>query len=87
MLNPYPPAWFAATRLEQRKRAARQGGTAAVAASASALLFAAYHWWTGIPNMLYAALFGALAMQLYRRTGVLWPAVALHYFADLAALA
>src|SRR5690349_334548 len=30
MLNPYPPAWFAATRLGARQQAARQGGRIAV---------------------------------------------------------
>ncbi|HVO01036.1 MAG TPA: CPBP family intramembrane glutamic endopeptidase [Candidatus Cybelea sp.] len=50
----------------------------------SAALFGAYHWWRGIPTVFYAALFGLVAMLLYRRTGVLWPLVLLHYLTDLA---
>jgi len=49
----------------------------------SALLFGAYHWWRGGPTIIAAAVFGALAMQFYRRTGVLWPMIVIHYFCDL----
>lgn len=51
----------------------------------SAVLFAVYHWWTGVPNMVEAGLFGLLAMPAYRRLGTLWPLVAAHYLADLSA--
>jgi membrane protease YdiL (CAAX protease family) len=53
----------------------------------SAVLFGAYHWWRGGPTILGAAVFGGLAMQFYRRTGVLWPMVVLHYCMDLAIFA
>ena len=53
---------------------------------ASALLFGAFHWWTGIPNMVYAAVFGIIALAIYRRSGVLWPIIAIHYIADFVAL-
>lgn len=49
----------------------------------SAVLFGAYHWWTGVPNMIFAAVFGYMAMQIYRRSGALWPIVVIHYLADL----
>jgi uncharacterized protein len=51
----------------------------------SALLFGAFHWWTGIPNVFYATVFGVVAMLIYRRTGALWPIVVIHYLADLVA--
>jgi membrane protease YdiL (CAAX protease family) len=54
---------------------------------ATSLLFAAYHWWTGIGNMVTAGLFGIGAMWLYRRAGALWPVVLAHYLADLIAFA
>ena len=53
----------------------------------SAVLFGAYHWWHGGPTIAGAAVFGAVAMQLYRRTGVIWPGIVLHYFTNLAVLA
>lgn len=53
----------------------------------SAAIFAAYHWWTGIGNMLMALLFGLIAMPCYRRCGSLWPVGIAHYFLDLWAFA
>jgi membrane protease YdiL (CAAX protease family) len=53
----------------------------------SAALFGLYHWWAGGSTVVLAAVFGALAMQFYRRTGALWPMIVLHYFTDLAILA
>lgn len=50
---------------------------------ASATLFALAHWWTGIPNIAAAALFGAIAMLAYMRIGALWPMIVAHYFCDL----
>jgi uncharacterized protein len=49
----------------------------------SGVLFGAYHWWTGVPNMVSAGIFGLVAMQLYCRSGALWPIVVIHYLADL----
>jgi membrane protease YdiL (CAAX protease family) len=53
-------------------------------AAISALLFGAYHWWQGGAGFAAAAVFGGLAMQFYRRTGVLWPMILLHYCTDFA---
>jgi uncharacterized protein len=50
---------------------------------ASALLFGAYHWWSGIGNIVVAALFGAAAMLVYRRIGRLTPIVVAHYVVDV----
>jgi len=50
---------------------------------ASAVLFAAYHWWTGITNMVVVAIFGVAAMLIYRRIGALWPLVLAHDLIDL----
>jgi membrane protease YdiL (CAAX protease family) len=49
----------------------------------SAILFGIFHWWTGIPNMILAGVFGYVAMRIYGRSGALWPLVIIHYFADL----
>jgi hypothetical protein len=45
----------------------------------TSILFAAYHWWTGIGNIIEAALMGVLLMLFYRRSGALWPVVVGHY--------
>jgi uncharacterized protein len=50
---------------------------------AAALMFGAYHWWTGIGNMVTAALFGIAAMGVYRHVGALWPVVLAHFLSDL----
>jgi uncharacterized protein len=49
----------------------------------SAVLFGAFHWWTGIPNMVAAGVFGYIAMRIYCHSGALWPLVVIHYLADL----
>lgn len=49
----------------------------------SSVMFGGYHWWTGVPNMIFAGVFGGFAMLLYRRTGALWPVVILHFMVDL----
>ena len=54
-----------------------------VLVAVTAILFGAYHWWTGIGNILEAVLMGVLLMLFYRRSGALWPAVLAHYFADV----
>jgi len=51
-------------------------------ALASAVLFGAFHWWTGVPNMVAAGIFGYVAMRIYCRSGALWPLVVIHYLAD-----
>lgn len=32
--------------------------------------------------MIFAAVFGYVAMRIYCRSGALWPIVAIHYLAD-----
>lgn len=53
----------------------------------SALIFAAYHWWTGIGNMIGCLIYGLAAMACYRRTGSLWPVGIAHYLIDVIAFA
>jgi uncharacterized protein len=53
----------------------------------TSILFGAYHWWTGIGNILAVVLMGALLMLFYQRSGALWPAVLAHYLADIVAFA
>jgi membrane protease YdiL (CAAX protease family) len=38
----------------------------------TSILFGAYHWWTGIGNIIEAALIGVLLMLFYRRSVALW---------------
>src|SRR5262249_26604616 len=47
----------------------------------TSLLFGAYHWWTGIGNIVEAVLIGVLLMLFYRRSAALWPVV--HYLTDI----
>jgi CAAX protease family protein len=49
----------------------------------TSLLFGAYHWWTGVGNIIEAALMGVLLMLFYRRVGALWPVVLGHYLTDV----
>jgi CAAX protease family protein len=49
----------------------------------TSLLFGAYHWWTGIGNMVEAVVIGVLLMQFFRRSGALWPVVLGHYLTDI----
>jgi hypothetical protein len=46
-------------------------------------LFGAYHWWTGIGNIVEAVLIGVLLMLFYRRSGALWPVVLARYLTDI----
>lgn len=48
----------------------------------TSILFGAYHWWTGIGNIIEAVLIGGLSMLFYRRSGALWPVVLAHYLMD-----
>jgi CAAX protease family protein len=50
---------------------------------ATSLLFGAYHWWTGLVNMIGVSITGGLFMLFYRRSGALWPVVLAHYLVDL----
>ncbi len=58
-------------------------GDGRVMAVVSGVLFGAFHWWTGIPSMVGAGIFGYVAMRIYCRSGALWPLVVIHYLADL----
>jgi membrane protease YdiL (CAAX protease family) len=48
----------------------------------SAILFAAYHWTTGLGNIIATFIFGVGAMIGFRRTEALWPMVAAHFLTD-----
>jgi membrane protease YdiL (CAAX protease family) len=49
----------------------------------TSILFGAYHWWTGIGNIIEAVLMGILLMLFYRRSAALWPVVLAHYLTDI----
>jgi hypothetical protein len=49
----------------------------------TSMLFGAYHWWTGIGNIVEAVLIGVLLMLFYRRSAALWPVVLGHYLTDI----
>jgi membrane protease YdiL (CAAX protease family) len=49
----------------------------------TSLLFGAYHWWTGVGNIVEAAMMGVLLMLFFRQSGALWPAVLGHYLTDI----
>jgi hypothetical protein len=49
----------------------------------TSILFGAYHWWTGIGNIIEAVLIGILLMLFYRRSVALWPVVLGHYLTDV----
>jgi uncharacterized protein len=50
----------------------------------TSLLFGAYHWWTGLGNIVEATIVGVLLMLFFRRSGALWPVVLAHYLIDIA---
>jgi uncharacterized protein len=50
----------------------------------TSLLFGAYHWWTGVGNIVEAAMIGVLLMLFFRRSAALWPVVLGHYLTDIA---
>jgi membrane protease YdiL (CAAX protease family) len=50
---------------------------------ATSLLFGAYHWWTGLGNVIGASISGAFLMFFYQRSGALWPVTLAHYLVDL----
>jgi len=49
----------------------------------TSILFGAYHWWTGVGNIVEAILIGVLLMLFYRRSAALWPVVLAHYLTDI----
>jgi membrane protease YdiL (CAAX protease family) len=51
----------------------------------TSLIFGAYHWWTGIGNVVAVALLGVPLMLFYLRSKALWPVVVAHYFTDVLA--
>lgn len=48
----------------------------------TSIMFAAYHWWTGVGNIIEALIIGVLLMLFYRRSVALWPVVLAHYLTD-----
>jgi CAAX protease family protein len=58
-------------------------GDGYVSVGVTSLLFGAFHWWTGVGNVVEVVLIGGLLMMLYRRAGALWPAVVAHYLTDV----
>jgi len=44
----------------------------------TSMLFGAYHWWTGVGNIVEAVLVGALLMLFYQRSTALWSIVLAH---------
>jgi hypothetical protein len=49
----------------------------------TSLLFGAYHWWTGVGNIVEATMMGALLMVFFLRSEALWPVVLGHYVTDI----
>jgi uncharacterized protein len=49
----------------------------------TSVLFGAYHWWTGVGDIVEAVLIGALLMLFYQRSVALWPVVLAHYLTDV----
>lgn len=49
----------------------------------TSILFGAYHWWTGVGNVIEAVLVSVLLMLFYRRSGALFPVVLSHYITDV----
>jgi len=49
----------------------------------TSILFGAYHWWTGIGNIVEAVLIGVLLTLFYRRSAALWPVVLGHCLTDI----
>jgi len=50
----------------------------------TSLLFGAYHWWTGLGNIVEAFMMGVLLMLFLQRSAALWPVVLGHYLVDIA---
>jgi uncharacterized protein len=49
----------------------------------TSLLFGAYHWWTGVGNIVEATMMGVLLMLFFLRSEALWPVVLGHYVTDI----
>ncbi|MDA9436750.1 CPBP family intramembrane glutamic endopeptidase [Bradyrhizobium sp. CCBAU 51627] len=60
-------------------------GDGTLALLTASALFGAYHWWTGIGNILLAVIVGSSLMLMLRRSTALWPVVLAHYLVDLIA--
>ena len=58
-------------------------GDGYVSVFVGSLLFGAYHWWTGVGNIVEAAMMGVLLMLFLRRSEALWPVVLGHYLTDI----
>jgi hypothetical protein len=58
-------------------------GDGYVSVFVASLLFGAYHWWTGVGNIVEAAMMGVLLMLFLRRSEALWPVVLGHYLTDI----
>jgi membrane protease YdiL (CAAX protease family) len=58
-------------------------GNDTFAVLATSVLFGAYHWWSGLGNVLSATIFCIFFMLMLRRSSALWPVVLAHYLVDL----
>jgi len=58
-------------------------GDGYVLAFVTSLLFGAYHWWTGIGNIIEATIVGTLLMLFLERSEALWPVFLCHYLTDI----
>jgi len=50
----------------------------------TSLLFGAYHWWTGLGNIVEATVMGIFLMLFLQRSAAFWPVVLGHYLIDIA---
>jgi len=62
-------------------------GDGAAMVIVTSILFAAYHWWTGIGNIVVVGIVGVYAMIFYQRSEAIWPVVVGHYLTDLVVFA
>jgi len=53
----------------------------------TSVLFGAYHWWTGVGNIVEAIMMGILLMLFLLRSEALWPVVLCHYVTDIVGFA
>ncbi len=49
----------------------------------TSFLFGAYHWWTGVGNIVEAFMVGVMLMLFFRQSQALWPVVLGHYLTDI----
>lgn len=62
-------------------------GEGTVMVLAAALIFAAYHWWTGVGNIVSVAVTGVVLMVFFLRARALWPAMLAHYLTNVVSFA